>query len=369
VLVDLEKISGINSEEPSMKKVTNAEVAAHAGVLAKAAGDETKWAEYITPARVELERDDSAPLEKTETVVAATDATVDEVEQVWLAKDGTPHKKKADALAKNAQLTEVVTLSPLEAALAKAEAAISLGKTATVTTDPTKTELIEKFRKYIGEEVYDSRCAMEALGTVFQLMRSEMSEDEGDPAQVAALQAAADRLKDFIVSEIQEDNSPDDDEDPTLAMAAKMGDLAKLGKMSESDKKKRMQDIHDHSCAMGAECDDDDDTEKSVVTGDLAKLQSERDGLAKMMIDVVPRIESLQKALESQAKIIEVLKAQPMQPPSFRTVEKGGDYVFGTESQIDKTITEQFGKLSPEDKATLMVKLSQQDPRRLSVGS
>ena len=88
---------------------SNADVNAKATELAKAAGRETAVADFFAPAREALIKaalpapPEAKPAGEAVVEPAPTNI-VDGVEQVWKAKDGSTHVKKADALAKNAEL-------------------------------------------------------------------------------------------------------------------------------------------------------------------------------------------------------------------------------------------------------------------------
>ena len=88
---------------------SNADVNAKATEMAKAAGRETEVAAFFEPAREALIKaalpapPEAKPAGEAVVEPAPTNV-VDGVEQVWLAKDGSTHQKKADALAKNAEL-------------------------------------------------------------------------------------------------------------------------------------------------------------------------------------------------------------------------------------------------------------------------
>ena len=359
---DLDTVKERDNTMTLKKTLTNDEVIAHATVLAKAAGDETKWSDYLDKARAELEeglakKDDA----KTEEPLAKKDdpappvseePKVDEVEQVWLAKDGSPHKKKAEALAKNAEIDAAAAAVPAIAALDKVEALIkgAGGEEEKKVDDEEELDDRTKLAKYIGEEVWDVGRALEATNILFGLLAKEASEAEAQPGQVLSLQTAISALKAFIVSEIQEDNAPEGD---ALKVAA-TGALAKVDAG-------HLQKAHDSLVAAGAKCS----AAKTEQTDDLAKVAGERDSLQKILDGITPRIESLAAVVEAQQEEIRVLKSQPIPAPNLRVVAKGSDVQFsGGQADVDAQITEQFSKLSQEDKATLLVKLAQQNPLR-----
>ena len=361
---DLDTVKERDNTMTLKKTLTNDEVIAHATVLAKAAGDEAKWSDFLDKARAELEeglakKEETKveePLAKKEeaTPPVSQEPKVDEVEQVWLAKDGSTHKKKAEALAKNAEIDAAAAAAavPAIAALDKVEALIKgAGGEDEKKVDEEEEELDDraKLAKYIGEEVWDVGRALEATNILFGLLAKEASETEAQPGQVLSLQTAIGALKAFIVSEIQEDNASEDD---ALKIAA-TGALAKVDAG-------HLQKAHDSLVAAGAKCS----AAKAEQTDDLAKVAGERDGLQKILDSITPRIESLAAVVEAQQEEIRVLKAQPIPAPNLRIVAKGSDVRFDGGSEADAKITEQFAKLSPEDKATLLVKLAQQNPLR-----
>jgi len=370
--------------------VTNDQVIEKANELAEAAGDPMAWPTHIEAARDALEKaaaGGNAPGAATElSATTSTEPTVEKkadaeasqtevikkkadtepqkdaedmgVRQVWLAKDGSTHQKKADALAKNAQIETNKTKSPIEAALSKIDAVLkpTEGQTSEVTE---KAAAIAELRKYLGEEVYDASLAVSALSQIFGLLRSEIAEAESNPEQVSALQDSANRLNDFIVSEIQEDNSS------VMAMAAKMGDLAKSleksGARHSAQDFAYIQQIHDICCSLGHDCGDAS-AEKSEQTGGLSKVTAENETLKKTIADLAPRLEEISILVKAQADEITALKKQPVPPPVLRAVNKGGDVVFSAGDAVDEDLTKKLAALSPEQKAELFVKLSQQNP-------
>ena len=210
----------------------------------------------------------------------------------------------------------------------------------------------DELAKWIGEEVWDAGNALSALGTLFSLLSGELVEGEDDPAQTEALRAAIARLKDFIVSEIQEDNDPDADD--ALAMAAK-SHLRKAGARNSSSDKKHIQALHDHSVALGADCGNADKHAHGgdlAKGGDLEKITAERDAAKAELAEIVPRMEKL-------AARIEEIGAQPVPPPMLagtRAVAKGGE-AGGAED-----IEAQLAKMPAERIAAMLIKISQQQP-------
>lgn len=89
-----------------------------------------------------------------------------------------------------------------------------------------KAAELEDLKKFLGEEVWDAARAVEALGTIMSLLGREMSEDEQMPEQITALREAAAKIKEFIASEIMEDNSGDE---PGVIMLADSAEVVEAG--------------------------------------------------------------------------------------------------------------------------------------------
>ena len=131
------------------------------------------------------------------------------VEQVWMAGDGKTFKKKAEALAHQ---TLLASSASMLGALERMEN--DLGKAAPA----PRTQALERLRKCLGQEAFDAGRAIAALQIVFDVLAAEIAEGEDDEGQIAALQDAIVRLKDFIVAEISEDD--EDDEQPLRCSGA-----------------------------------------------------------------------------------------------------------------------------------------------------
>ncbi len=117
---------------------------------------------------------------------------------------------------------------------ANPEAVFSLGKVA----DDSDIE------KWAGEEINDARTAIEALQSIFWLLDREMTEAEKSPEQVTALKAVVENLKNFIASEIKEDNSASSNGTSVLAMSDAAGDLLKAGAKFSKATKETLSELH-----------------------------------------------------------------------------------------------------------------------------
>jgi hypothetical protein len=234
------------------------------------------------------------------------------VEQVWIAGDGKTFKKKAEALAHQELLA---SSAPMLDALERMEN--DLGKAAPA----QKTQALESLRKCLGQEAFDAGRAIAALQIVFDVLAAEIAEGEDDEGQIAALQDAIVRLKDFIVAEISED---DEEEPPVdaLAQAASANDLAKIAQTLEA-------------------------------------AQLERDAQKSLLAELAPRLEKLGQRVEELAR-------QPLPPPMLagtRAVEKGAEEK-GAEARVED-LAATLAAMTGEQRAALLIKVAQSQPQML----
>ena len=411
-LVSPEQTSDLKKEH--QMSITNDKVVEAATDLAKAAGDETKWPEYIVAARDALEKieaDEKEALEKSaaeETVdntdpvvaaqavlaetaaaakadlektaaeevalakVAADDTAAAEASaavaveeggpvQVWVLpsdlKKGVHFPKKAEAIARKAELDTGPVVDPV--AKLFDDIRIAAGGTPTEVT-LSKADSYGQLRKYLGEEVFDASTALDALKTIFSVLNGEINEQENDPDQILALHDAANRLKDFIISEIDEDHS--EHVAAALSSAEKIAgaldDLAKSGARNSASDKSHLQAIHDHAVSLGCDCG----ASKVEPDGGLSKLEAENAELRKKFECIPVQLEEINALVKAQADELQKLKSQPVPPPRLRVVEKGGDVVFQSGEKTEDEITAMLGKLTPMQRAEVMVKFAQQNP-------
>ena len=226
------------------------------------------------------------------------------VEQVWIAGDGKTFKKKAEALAHQALLTSSASMLD---ALERMEN--HLGKAA----PGARMQALERLRKCLGQEAFEAGRAIAALQIVFDVLAAEIAEGEDDEGQIAALQDAIVRLKDFIVAEISEDDEDDEQPSDVLEQAASPRDFAKIAETLEA-----------------------------------ARL--ERDAQKALLAELAPRLEKLGQRVEKLAR-------QPLPPPMLagtRAVEKGA------EARV-----EDLAAMTGEQRAALLIKVAQSQPRAL----
>jgi len=230
----------------------------------------------------------------------------------------------------------IITVGDLENAIkaygrAKDKAAVkkhivkrakALGATDKLPEDWTsKTDDPVDLKKYMGGEAWDAARACSCLSDIYMLFERERA--EGDPGQMAALQQVIDGLKVFIASEIQEPSDYDD-----VRMADKSFDLTKTGARNSIADAKHIQQIHDHSIALGADCGSGD---KAQVPDDLQKM----DVLEKLKVAeaALTKIEGEKSDL---SKRIAELEAMPAQTNiRLQAVRKGDDATGAKPNGVD----------------------------------
>lgn len=186
---------------------------------------------------------------------------------------------------------------------------------------------LDLLKSFMGEEVYDSRRALEALDIVMYLLGDEHRESENSPEQITALVAAIKAIKTFIVSEIQEDNGSGETAttvEQTIELADKNIDIAKAGASISGANKTKIENIM-ALCKelIGEEAEESGEAEKSESPDDLAKSGdlNKSFNLLKNELDITKS--DLTKANER----IEQLEALPTPP-------KGGLFSFGKGDDI-----------------------------------
>jgi phage head maturation protease/regulator of replication initiation timing len=158
--------------------------------------------------------------------------------------------------------------------------------------------------KSAGEEIWDAGQALQALGSIQYVLQKEREElaqgeeaEEGSEAakQVNALQTAVSALKEFIASEIQEDNFSRT-QDVALADGVTpqgAGRVQKAGRRFSGVSMQKMQAMHDSLVELGVVCSTAKaDTEPANVVpanvqgADVAKL-AEQTALALEKVALV----------------------------------------------------------------------------------
>ncbi|MGF3025556.1 hypothetical protein ACQVP2_22360 [Methylobacterium aquaticum] len=395
---------------------SNAEVVARAEALAKAAGREGKVGDHIAAARSALEAEAAAAALAKASAPGAQEPPAAEpgpdyagVEQVWKAKDGTTFAKKADALAHNTRAeaeaaVRAITGPALDALadLTKQAGGEPGGKGATDTPPPDKRESAPKRKKKgspaaaekisatdLEKSLYGvSRLAcllseVRDLGNSFAVDAAYSGEGSTLAAQARAWARQGMTLLAAMVQEEMDDLS-EGVEDSAMALAAgRLSDdawgalrkavgpgtaggraLAKVGARNSRSDLERIQGVHDHAVALGATCGAAKGAGGDLAKGadaleairaDLAKALGERDALAKAVTEqIMPEL----------TKLRTMIGAMPVpRHLAGRAVTKGAE--GGPEPLGDDQAVQLLAKMTPEDRATLMIKVAQANPQQL----
>lgn len=209
-------------------------------------------------------------------------------------------------------------------------------ETTTIEETTTKSNgSLDLLKSFMGEEVYDSRRALEALDIVMYLLGDEHRESENSQEQITALVAAIKAIKAFIVSEIQEDNgSGETTGQQIVELSDKTDDISKAGASISRANKDRLASIMAMCKDMMGEDEDEESegSEKSETTEDLAKsedLQKSND-ILKSELDLTKS--DLAKANDR----IKELEDMPISPKgSLLTISKNDDI---TNQDINKAL-------------------------------
>lgn len=211
------------------------------------------------------------------------------------------------------------------------------------TTTPTEevsksVQSLNLLKSFMGEEVYDSRRALEALDIIMYLLGDEHRESENNPEQITALTAAIKAIKAFIVSEIQEDNGSGETieaAEQTIELSDKNIDIAKAGASISGANKTKIENIM-ALCKelIGEEEEESDEAEKGVATDNLSKaddLQKSND-LLKGELDIAKS--DLAKADER----IKELEAMPVPPKGSLYAITKSDDISTPNEDINKAV-------------------------------
>ena len=210
--------------------------------------------------------------------------------------DSSPSADEA-AVTELAQMLDQGAISAqrlvaLAKAEAKAEGTSVPSESVTPTSEPsdqvaTTTEETA-VGKAAGEEIWDAGQALQALSSIQYVLQKERDElaqgeqvEEGSEAakQVNALQTAVSALKEFIASEIQEDNTALS-QDMALADGVSIqgeATVQKVGRRFSGVSMQKMQAMHDSLAELGVTCSSAkaDASPAHVQGADVTKLAAQ----------------------------------------------------------------------------------------------
>ena len=277
------------------------------------------------------------------------------VVQGFMAKDGSFHVKKADALSRNEQVEAETIAAPAVEALKKLDEAVTKAEAKDdQIVPPTSTKSPSPVDKAAPSDevkkgmygISNFACLLSSIDSLQEDSKWE-SIFEGDSSEMPGklkewLKAGGELLRQMVAEETAE--LAGDEDDDVMEMANAIKGLAKKGaKISAATKEvidEMHKSAHDHVTLVdkcykalgmdtdskdGDETDPDNKTEKSVAL--------ERDALKKVLGDLTPQIEALTKRIETQQAEMDAQKAeiklladQPMPPKGvLRAVSKSED--------------------------------------------
>ncbi|MDH2310350.1 hypothetical protein [Methylobacterium brachiatum] len=402
---------------------TNAAVLAKAVDLAAAAGRPGEVGDFVAPAREALIKAAEAealaqarpaPEPPPGPSPAEGAPIVDgEVEQVWKAKDGATFAKKADALAHNARVEAEASakaaagpvldaLSDLGKRLGAGEGdAAAAGDAAAIPDRPRKRPRAEVGKMIDGADLAKDLYGVSRLAVLLCEIKSMVGSavfdvvySDGDaalPRQMKAWALQGVTLLQAMVAAEMADLMDDAPTDEAMALAAgPLSDatydalvkviaadtpggqaLAKVGARNSRADRERIQRMHDDACGLGATCGGEagkasgGDLAKGgdaieAVRAELAKMTGQRDALQKTLTDeVLPQIAALAKMVGDQPVPRHLVG---------RAVTKGTEGASGTiEAPSADAIRDHLAKLSAEERADLLIKVSHQNPQQLAL--
>lgn len=189
-------------------------------------------------------------------------------------------------------------------------------------------EALTLFKGFMGEEVWDTQMALDALSNIMALLGYELSENENYPEQIVALQTAIKAIKAFIVSEIQEDNGSG--ENPIMTLSEDATDITKAGASISRANKAKLENIM-ALCKdlMGDEEEEGEpkgeEAEKSETIDDLTKGED----LSKAFDVVKSELDLAKSEISKMSDRIKELESMPAVP-------KGALNSFGKSSDYEK---------------------------------
>jgi phage head maturation protease len=223
-----------------------------------------------------------------------------------------------------------------------------------------------------AEEVGDMKKGMWDVANFAQILASLKSlqqsteweseiEQDGSPIPanlMAALKTLGALLVDYVGQEVAELTAGAEGAAPML-MAAEPDDLAKAGARNARNDLEKIQAIHDHTMALGADCKGGG---KAMPTEDLKKLEEVEAQVAKLEGDN----KTLLAEKEELTKRVAELEAKP-EPPKVaaKVITKGEDVAPDDNDNGLKPILKLDGTLDTEATASALIKHSLANPLRL----
>lgn len=369
---------------------TNEEVRAEAARMAKTAGKDGAWKNYVTKARATLVAAAIAvePVAKTDgaaepDVEPVTEPAADEeMIEVVKAEAEAPadpvtaladalNKAKASAEAKAAEPDEQPPLVDVAKGLREFAAAFEANPLAKgLYTVAWLAQIIEQLVVIQADAAWETMCEGDNSEVATNL--ANLITGLGASLVAMATEEVAEQSEGMRTGEVVL-VIPDE-----FAYAAKLSDLAKadeslmekVGKRNSKADAANVQKAHDATAALGAMCDPSNCPEDA---GKVAGLTTENERLVKALAEAAPAVEEITKAydarLEALSKRLEEVAAQPAAPKtaagSLRIVTKAEDVNPGNEQGATLTAEElkkYLADLPEEERGQLLLKVALRQP-------
>lgn len=326
-------------------------------------------------------------------------APVAELKQVWLAKDGSHHEKKAHALKKNMELEALEKIAPAIEAMESVEKAMEAGhnipegKTTEQETGHNHTDTGH------APETTPSKEEMDAKGKSDKAKHEAVTTTEAGHQKADGLSEVDEALN--KVAELAATGNPATEETPVVELAKSMCDVAQCASLieqlnwfmnsldfdaaysgKETTTPEQLKSIIGTLCAFLTVLVAENNAELTgtaaekfqkaafaammkYVSGlpsasdDLEKVTVERDLFQKTLTDFMPRLNELEKK-------ISLFESQPQNPKGFvRAVEKGQELSGVGDTSPAEAFAAHMAKLTPEEANKELMKMTLRMPIQL----
>ncbi len=308
--------------------------------------------------------------EKPETETASRPQDKGGVVQGFMAKDGSFHVKKADALQRNTEKEAEEIAAPALEALKKLDEAVTKAEAkeeeaAPAEAEPAKADESEAkpeaekatLAEDLNKGMYTVSRFAEMLQAILCLQQDTEweAEYEGDDSELPGKMKTW--LSDggaLLVQMVGEEAA-----DLTAEKAAESVELAKRGAKLSATSKDHIDKMHKSASDHMAEMDkcykalgmgEDDNTDKGAAPADLTKAVAERDALQKVLGDITPQLDALLKRIDH-------LEKQPLPAKgALRAVNKGTDGGNVSDGDDAKKAEEMLKGMTPDEISRMLMK-------------
>lgn len=407
------------AEKAEVEEISNDVLFAKCKELQKAAGDDRDWMSFIDEARAALlakadddddkgegEEEDEDDDDDKEKEAAKADFTVaNRLKQVWTTSDGKTFEKKADAEAHEEQLMKTTQegddeITKLSKSISRIKDVLEKNEQVELGDEPQTPSIFSLERI---EDLHKAVCELELprsedgspklekgtytmsrfaclLGDIHSLAKTIKAEgkiegNDGEDEEVwktlqSQLATFGDSFMTYAKNQIAELVAGLDvdlggrvayDYYYRAAEADPENALAKfVCETIESVEEERTEAFEKLSKAAEVSTEDTPETLEKV-----AKLEEDNERLKKVVDEVLPTVEALEKRLK-------IVEDTPLpRAPSGKVFGKADDGNFSSSDgkETMENLQEMLKTMSPDDIATLLIKHSQQNPQKMGFAS